>query len=63
MEHTRKIKYLLFICGRGKPIKCPANYSVHAGDVERVQHYAIVDTRKRLELGVAGDPFLVWTGL
>ena len=42
---------------------CPANYLAHAGDVDRVQHYASVDTRKRLEPGVAGDPFQVWTGL
>ena len=39
---------------------CQSNLSDHAGDVERDQHYAIADTRKCLEQGVAGDPFLVW---
>ena len=34
-----------------------ANYSAHEGDVERIQHYASVDTRKGLELGVAGEKY------
>ena len=42
---------------------CPANYSAYAGEVERVQHYTCVDTSKRLEPGVAGNPFVVWIGL
>ena len=41
----------------------PANYLAHAGDVDWVQHYASVDKRKILEPDVAGDLFLVWTGL
>ena len=35
----------------------PANYSSHAGNVERVQPYASVDTRKHLEPGVAGERY------
>ena len=42
---------------------CLANYLVHANDVEWVQHYASVGARKRLEPDVAGDSFVVWTGL
>ena len=34
-----------------------ANYSAHTGDVERVQHFASVDGRKHLELGVAGERY------
>ena len=35
----------------------PANYLAHAGNVERVQHYASVDARKCLEPGVAGERY------
>ena len=42
---------------------CPVNYSARTGDVELVQYYGSVDIRKYLELGVAGDQFVVWTGL
>ena len=47
----KKMKYFLSIQGRGK------NYSAHAGNMERVQHYASVDARKRLEPGVAGERY------
>ena len=42
---------------------CQANYLAHVGDVEQVQHYASVDSRKRLEPCVTRDLFLVWTEL
>ena len=57
------LKNLISICGRGNLLICPANYLAHTGDVEQVQHYASVDASKHLEPGVAGDPFVVWTGL
>ena len=53
----QKIKYPLSICGREKAINMPR------GDVDWVQHYASVDERKCLHLGVTGDLFIVWTGL
>ena len=34
-----------------------ANYSAHAGNVERVQYYASVDARKRLKFSVAGKRY------
>ena len=50
-----KIKYTVSIQGRGNKLINPANYSVHTGDVVRVQHYSSVDARKCLEPGVAGE--------
>ena len=40
-----------------KQLVSPANYSAHAGDVERVQHYASLDARKSLEPGIAGERY------
>ena len=34
-----------------------ANHSAHTDDVEWVQHYASVDTRKHLKTGFAGERY------
>ena len=50
-----------------EPINKPTTTNMPTQEeCEQVQHYASVDARKRLELGVAGEgsnPFVVWTRL
>ena len=52
-----KIKYPLLYEVKEYQLICPANYSAQSVDVEWVQHCASVDTRKHLELGVAGGRY------
>ena len=59
MKHTRKKNPLFLYVVEEKQLIYTANYLAHAGNVEQVQHCASVAARKPLELGVAGDPFVV----
>ena len=53
-----KIKYSTFLYEVEEyQLISPVNYSAHAGDVERFQHYANVDARKLLEPAVAGERY------
>ena len=52
----KKMKYPVLYEVEENQLISPANYSIHAGHVERVQHYVHVDA-KHLELGVAGERY------
>ena len=53
----KKIKYPVLYQVEKTKLISPANYLANAGNVERIQHYASVDTRKRLEPNVAGERY------
>ena len=52
-QHTRKYDIPFLYEVEADQLISPANYSVHAGNVERVHAYA----RKHLELGVTGERY------
>ena len=52
-----KLKYPFLYKVEESQLISPVSYSARAGDVERVQHYASVDKRIHLELGVVGERY------